>query len=337
MSDFSVTKDYTGSFFRTLALGIVALTFSFILNNYLNFWQDWPSLPVLYAEMGWFGFQQLQVPLTASERTLGWIQFFVYFLPIIFIILFVYFTPQKRIEYEAKLLSRINVYLIRSFFWAVLLIGIFDMLLSFLRVESFLEYFVGKSLAVELGRSNFRGVNVHYPLIILSFVIGYFSRSLGFYWLSALIVFAEIQIVIARFVFSYEQAFMADLVRFWYGALFLFASPYTLIKEGHVRVDLFYAGYSARGKAWCNVLGSFFLGVPFCWVILVQGMWGKSNVINGPLLNFEVTQAGFGMYVKYLLAGFLLVFSLSMLIQFISYFLHNLSILRTIDQPEKNG
>jgi len=38
-------------------------------------------------------------------------------------------------------------------------------------------------------------------------------------------------IVISRFIFSYEQAFMADLVRFWYGALFLFASAYTLLED----------------------------------------------------------------------------------------------------------
>ncbi len=35
-----------------------------------------------------------------------------------------------------------------------------------------------------------------------------------------------------------------------------------------------------------------------------------------PLLNFEVTQTGFGMYVKYLMAGFLAIFAMTMLIQF---------------------
>jgi hypothetical protein len=56
-------------------------------------------------------------------------------------------------------------------------------------------------------------------------------------------------------------------------------------------------------------------------------MWGKANIINGPLLNFEVTQAGYGLYVKYLLAGFLLVFAISMLIQFASSFLNSVAVL----------
>ena len=45
--------------------------------------------------------------------------------------------------------------------------------------------------------------------------------------------------------------------------------------------------------------------------------------INGPLLVFEIYQQGFGMYVKYLMVGFLVVFAVSMLVQFMGYFLRN--------------
>ena len=52
-------------------------------------------------------------------------------------------------------------------------------------------------------------------------------------------------------------------------------------------------------------------------------MSGKGSSLNSPLLSFEVYQQGFGMYVKYLMVGFLIVFSLSMLVQFMGYFLNN--------------
>ncbi|HJO87834.1 MAG TPA: TRAP transporter small permease subunit, partial [Rhodospirillales bacterium] len=142
----------------------------------------------------------------------------------------------------------------------------------------------------------------------------------------------ELLIVVTRFIFSYEQAFMGDLVRFWYAALFLFASAYTLIEEGHVRVDILYKGFSERGKAWSNAIGSLVLGLPLCWIILTRGLWGKSNLINAPLLTFEVTQSGYGLYVKYIMAGFLLIYALSMMIQFTSYFLSNVAIL--IHEPD---
>ena len=62
-------------------------------------------------------------------------------------------------------------------------------------------------------------------------------------------------------------------------------------------------------------------------MVLTRGMWEGSSVINGPLLNFEVTQSGYGMYVKYLLAGFLLIYALSMMVQFASYILSSAAVL----------
>ena len=95
----------------------------------------------------------------------------------------------------------------------------------------------------------------------LSLIIAYFTRTLGFIWLALLIVVAELQIVVARFVFSYEQAFMADLVRFWYGAMFLFASAYTLLAEGHVASTSSMpasANGPRRGRTWSGPCCSVF-------------------------------------------------------------------------------
>jgi hypothetical protein len=57
-------------------------------------------------------------------------------------------------------------------------------------------------------------------------------------------------------------------------------------------------------------------------------MESKSTVINSPLLAFEVTQTGFGMYVKYWMAGFLAIFAITMLIQFAGYFLEAIADIR---------
>mgnify|MGYP002173394486 CR=1 FL=1 len=86
-------------------------------------------------------------------------------------------------------------------------------------------------------------------------------KTLGGQWLALLVVVAEMSIVVTRFVFSYEQAFQGDLVRFWYGALFLFASAYTLFEDGHVRVDVLYAGFSTRTKGIINTFGCIVLGL----------------------------------------------------------------------------
>jgi TRAP-type mannitol/chloroaromatic compound transport system permease small subunit len=140
-------------------------------------------------------------------------------------------------------------------------------------------------------------------------------------------------IVISRFIFSYEQAFMADLVRFWYGALFLFASAYTLLEEGHVRVDVLYTAFSDSTKGIVNAICCIILGMSLCWVVIIYGMGSQSSVINSPLLSFEVTQTGFGMYVKYWMAGFLGIYAITMLLQFCGYFLE--SVADFLGEPGK--
>jgi len=255
-------------------------------------------------------------------------QILVYLAAIAGPIAFVVKTPHRSLRQDAMALNSIVTYLIRGCFWAVVFVGVADALISFLRVEGFLASVVGEALAGELGRSRFRGPYVHIPLIALGFLVAIRSKTLGFHWLGLLVVLAELLIVIGRFVFSYEQAFQGDLVRFWYGALFLFASAYTLFDDGHVRVDVMYAGFSDRTKGLVNAIGSMTLGLSVCWMVLVFGMGGKSDVINSALLTFEVSQSGFGMYVKNWMASFLAVFAVTMAVQFSSTFVEGLANYR---------
>ncbi len=228
----------------------------------------------------------------------------------------------QSLETDAKILTNITAYLIRSAFWAVLIVGIADFLISFLVVEKLAEPIFGEATKINLVIPTFRITYIHFPLILISFVIGYFTRSVGFIWLAVLVVGSEFLIVLSRFIFQYEQAFQGDLVRFWYAALYLFASAYALMHEGHVRVDVLYTGFSERKKAWTNAIGSFVLGIPLCLIILFLGMGGKASIINGPVISFEITQQGSnGLYLLYLMAVYLAVFAVTMLIQFTSYFM----------------
>jgi TRAP-type mannitol/chloroaromatic compound transport system permease small subunit len=227
-------------------------------------------------------------------------------------------TPHRSLRVDAKLLSDANAFFIRAAFWVVLLVGLTDAAVSFMRVEGYLPELFGEQMALDLGRSQFRGLYVHMPVAAVGVIIAIFNRSLGFMWLALLVVGAELLIVFSRFILSYEQAFMGDLVRFWYAALFLFGSAHTLLEDGHVRVDVLYAGFNRRTQGRINSVGSILLGMSLCWAILMVGMWGKSSVINAPLLVWETTQTGFGMYIKYFMAGFLGIFAMSMMLQFVS-------------------
>ena len=292
---------------RVFGWGILAVTFAFVVNNFLTYGAGLPGSAL--------------VSNADTASAVSWIQFTIYPAAVIIAALYVLRNQNCSLREDSSRISNINTFFIRAAFWAVLLIGIVDISISFLRIEGFLQHIVGEALNKDLGLSHFRGPYVHMPLLFLSIFIAARTRTLGFHWLALMIVAAELFIVFARFIFSYEQAFMADLVRFWYGALFLFASAYTLLEEGHVRVDVFYAGFTDKTKGMINVVGSLTMGIALCWTILIVGMGGKSSIINAPMFNFETTQSGFGMYVKYMMAAFLGVFAISMMIQFVSYFL----------------
>ncbi|KZM50575.1 TRAP transporter small permease subunit [Labrenzia sp. OB1] len=303
--------------YRLFGWIVLAIMTAFLLNNYLTYWQDLPGIAPIYG-----GAANGSLPILWS-----WLQLALYGALVLGAVAYVLKSGWTLRE-DSRRISDINAFLIRAAFFAVLIVGLTDSVISFLRIEDLLSGVVGKELADDLGRAQFRGPYLHMPLIALSVVIAAFTRTLGFTWLALLVVVAELFIVIGRFVFSYEQAFLADLVRFWYAALFLFASAYTLLEEGHVRVDVFYAGLSTRTKGYVNAIGSVVLGMSLCTVILVIGMGGKQNIINSPILTYETTQAGFGLFVKYLMAGFLGVFAVSMMIQFVAYFMDAVADIR---------
>ena len=304
--------------FLTRALGwaVLAHFVVWMVSNILTHSFGWPGAASLYSD---------------QASALSFIQWLAYPLAIGLAVGWVWRSEHVTLRQDAKSISDFNAVLVRWAFFAVLFIGLADMAISFLRVEGLLESVVGKELTTALGRSAFRGPWVHIPMIVLGLVIALRAKTLGFHWLALLIVIAELAIVITRFVFSYEQAFMGDLVRFWYAALFLFASAYTLLEEGHVRVDVFYAGMKNTTKGLLNAISTLLLGISLCWTILIVCLDGPGAIVYGPVTNFEVSQSGFGMYVKYLMASFLVVFAITMLIQFVSYLMESVADYR--DEP----
>ena len=307
---------------RVFSYSILAITFVFLINNVLTVWFDWPGIKQLYSHYGIFGFKKLSKPLEESALTDAFIQLFFYFISIAVVIFYVLKSINQSLETDSKILTKFTAYIIRSSFWAVLIVGMADFIVSFMAVERLIDPIFNEAIKFKLIKPSFRITFIHFPLILVSFVIGYFTRTVGFIWLAVLVVGSEFLIVLSRFIFSYEQAFQGDLVRFWYAALYLFASAYALMHEGHVRVDVLYTGFNERKKAWTNSIGSLVLGIPLCLIVIFLGMSGKASIINGPVISFEITQQGSnGLYLLYLMAVYLAVFALTMLIQFTSYFM----------------
>ncbi len=289
-----------------LGWSVIAVLLAFVINTILTNWFEWPGA---------------QLPLISDVNTKrGSLQFALYLNCILGVIILMAVGRIDNLRSSATNLIDLNSFLIRVAFWFVLFVGLVDASVSFMRIQGMFDAFGLEGLSKSLGKSQFRAVYLHAPIFLMSIIVGYFTKTLGFIWLTLLVVAAELVIVFSRFVYSYEQPLMADLVRFWYAALFLFSSAYTLLDDAHVRVDIIYAGFKKRNKGISNAMGSILFGMVFCWTIILIGMGGKASTINGPILIFEITPSGFGMYTKYMMAGFLGVFAVTMLIQFVAMF-----------------
>ncbi|MCB1439195.1 MAG: TRAP transporter small permease subunit [Nitratireductor sp.] len=300
---------------RAFGWSVLAAMTAFLINNVLEVAYGFPSLAAIFG-----GASGAIVPAL------------VYAVLIAGAIAYVLASSSRTLRMDAQSIHNFNIYLIRALFFSVFFVGVIDAAIALLRTENMLEPLFGQAAARNLGRANWVGPWIHMPLIVVGFIVALFTRTLGFTWLALLIVVAELLIVISRFVFSYEQALMGDLVRYWYAALFLFASAYTLFDEGHVRVDILYAAFSRRKKGTVNAIGTILLGMATCWVILAICFNGSQSIVNAPVTNFEVSQAGpFGMYAKYQMAAFIALFAITMMIEFVSYYLEAVADHR--DEP----
>ncbi len=83
--------------------------------------------------------------------------------------------------------------------------------------------------------------------------------------------------VLARYMFNDVSIGMQEMEWHLYAIVFLLGIPYALRTDGHVRVDVFYDGWSNTTKAWINLLGGLFFVIPFAWLI---GHYGYSFTLE---------------------------------------------------------
>ena len=88
-------------------------------------------------------------------------------------------------------------------------------------------------------------------------------------WLSLLIVLTQFAVVLMRYVLGIGSIWLSESILYFHATLFMLAAAWTLQKDAHVRVDIFYAEASASGRALIDLFGVLLLLMPFAIVIVV--------------------------------------------------------------------
>ena len=133
-------------------------------------------------------------------------------------------------------------------------------------------------------------------------------------WLTLAMVLVTFTVVVLRYVFSLGWVWMQESYVWLHGIVFMLGAGYTLLHNGHVRVDIFYRPASDRHKAWVDLFGVVVLLLP---VISVSMFYSLDYVIKSWAGLEESREAG-GLPGLFLLKSVIWGFCILMALQGLS-------------------
>tara|TARA_R100000789_G_scaffold97488_1_gene100067 strand:- start:296 stop:838 length:543 start_codon:yes stop_codon:yes gene_type:complete len=123
-------------------------------------------------------------------------------------------------------------------------------------------------------------------LASLSAVINRFNNAVGKWiaWLALVMVLIQFAVVVMRYIFGLGSIMMQESIIYMHAILFMVGAGYTLLHEGHVRVDIFYREASLRTKAIVDLGGALFFLIPVAlliWIYSWQYVVSSWEVLEG--------------------------------------------------------
>lgn len=144
-----------------------------------------------------------------------------------------------------------------------------------------------------------------------------------FAWLSLGIVIVCFTVVVQRYAFSTGLLWMQDLYVWLNGAMFTAVAGYALLKDKHVRVDIFYRPATIRTKAIIDLIGVFIFLLPFCFVVVLYG-W---TFVSRSWRLYEASRNIGGMQGLFILKSFILAFAILVALQGIAMAARSILVL----------
>ena len=147
-------------------------------------------------------------------------------------------------------------------------------------------------------------------------------------WFALFLVLTQFAVVLLRYVFGLGFIPMQESVLFMHSILFLVGAGYTLLHDGHVRVDIFYGSASRERKALVDCMGVLVFLWPLCAVMTWKGL----TYVGASVRVMEGSPEGTFMPF-WLLKSLLLVFPLVLSLQGVSMLVHSVSAMRGLEGP----
>jgi TRAP-type mannitol/chloroaromatic compound transport system permease small subunit len=150
-------------------------------------------------------------------------------------------------------------------------------------------------------------------------------------WVSLLLVLVVFVDVVMRYLFKTSFVFTQELEWHLFAFIFLIGAGYTLLHDGHVRVDIIYQRLGTRGRAWVNLIGVIFFLIPGCYLV-ISTSW---NFVGNSFSMLEGSPDPGGIPYRFIVKGTMTVGYALLLLQGISMGLHALLQILGVETVEE--
>lgn len=130
-------------------------------------------------------------------------------------------------------------------------------------------------------------------------------------WATVTMVILVVLVVVARYFLGLGSIALQESVTYLHCLVFMMGIAFTLKHDGHVRVDIFYRGFSPRCQALVNLIGALLFLVPFCLLIFFTS-W--DYVLSSWVIG-ETSAENNGLPFIYLLKTLMLLMPVTLLLQ----------------------
>lgn len=124
-------------------------------------------------------------------------------------------------------------------------------------------------------------------------------------WGILVLVLLQFAVVIQRYVFGVGWVWMQETITYVYASVFMLAAGFTLLRDGHVRVDIYYREASAKARAIVDLFGT----LAFLWPVTGLLLFVAWPYVSRSFVILEGSREAGGLPFLWLLKGELLVFA----------------------------
>ncbi|OQY50978.1 MAG: C4-dicarboxylate ABC transporter permease [Desulfobacteraceae bacterium 4572_87] len=153
----------------------------------------------------------------------------------------------------------------------------------------------------------------------------------GVAWVTTGLVLVVFVDVVMRYLFNTSYVFTQELEWQIFSFIFLMGAGYTLLHDGHVRVDIIYQRLGYKGRAWINLLGVFLFMLPGCLMVIITS-W-KFTYNSWAILEGSPDPGG--IPYRFLIKGTITVGFILLSLQGLSLGLHSLLQLVGLETCEE--